>query len=89
MEHGGPSLQDAHQLAAIVIDAERAVEQLAAAIGVAAEVSPEGVAIMQQPAAASSTGASKLRELKSLLDAGVITQSDYDNKKNEILTAYF
>ena len=32
-----------------------------------------------------SDGAKKLIELKSLLDKGLITQKDYDNKKTEIL----
>lgn len=32
-----------------------------------------------------NTGLSKLRELKSLLDDGIITQSDFDNQKKKIL----
>ena len=45
--------------------------------------------VYQQPAApaapAASGGAEKLRELKGLLDAGIITQEEFDQKKARIL----
>jgi len=37
---------------------------------------------------ATSLSAEKLRELKSLLDDGVLTQSEFDQKKSEILKRY-
>ncbi len=44
-------------------------------------------AIMEVPASQMDPGAvqERLRHLKQLLDQGLITQQDYDNKKNEIL----
>lgn len=40
------------------------------------------------PAAAPQTTESKLEELKSMLDSGLITQSDYDNKKKQLLANF-
>ncbi len=38
-----------------------------------------------EPQKAPDSSAAKITELKSLLDSGVITQEDYDRKKQEIL----
>ena len=40
------------------------------------------------PAAAQQTAESKLKELKSMLDSGLITQSQYDAKRKQILADF-
>jgi len=42
----------------------------------------------QTPAAAPQTTEGKLRELKSMLDSGLITQSQYDAKRKELLANF-
>ena len=39
----------------------------------------------QQPAQPSETNTAKLKELKSLLDSGILTQEEFDNEKRKIL----
>jgi len=39
----------------------------------------------QQPAQPSGTNTAKLKELKSLLDSGALTQEEFDNEKRKIL----
>ena len=39
----------------------------------------------QQPTQPSETNTAKLKEMKSLLDSGILTQEEFDNEKRKIL----
>ncbi|HYH47084.1 MAG TPA: PH domain-containing protein [Thermoanaerobaculia bacterium] len=65
------------------LDFKRAIVQAASALRVAPAMAPAGV----RPAvAASSTGAERLRQLKGLLDEGLISAEEYEAKRRELLT---
>ncbi len=64
---------------------KRAIDAATGAFHAAAANRPAAPATAPAPAAAAPSGAERLRELKRLLDDGLISQAEFDAKRQQIL----
>lgn len=68
------------------LDFKRAIVQAASALRGAPALAPAGVRTAVAAGATGATGAERLRQLKGLLDEGLISAEEYEAKRRELLT---